>query len=139
MLKRFLFICLIILLVLSSNAKDKGKPEKSRPVRFSNDVGLLIGGAYYLGELNPSKHFYMMQPALGLFYRYNQNYRFSYLVGMNFGSIMGDDSQSDDIDQLNRNLNFKSKLKVSQRRRLIQNFYLRINNFTCCTSKTNLK
>jgi hypothetical protein len=106
---RFLSFILLICEALYLGAKDK--PEKSGPVRFSHDAGILIGGAYYLGELNPSRHFYMMQPALGLFYRYNKNYRFSYLVGLNFGSIMGDDSQSDDIDQLNRNLNFKSKLK----------------------------
>ena len=106
---RILLSQFLLLFWLFIPAKDK--PEKSGPIRFSHDIGIMLGGAYYIGEMNPSRQFYMSQPAFGLFYRYNQNYRFSYRAGLNIGSIMGDDSQSDNIDQLNRNLNFKSQLK----------------------------
>jgi hypothetical protein len=102
---------LIILLHFSVFAFSKEKPERTTPKSHTHDIGVMLGGAYYLGELNPSKHFNMMQPAIGVFYRFNQHHRLAYRAGFNFGSIMGDDSQSDDVDQINRNLNFKSKLQ----------------------------
>ncbi len=76
----------------------------------SHDVGVLLGGSYYIGDLNPRKHFFLTQPAIGVFYRYNYDYRIAFRGGFNFGSIQGDDSQSDDSDQLERNLNFKSNI-----------------------------
>ncbi|MFN5183723.1 MAG: DUF6089 family protein [Bacteroidota bacterium] len=111
--KHILFTFLLFLIGISLFA---GKPKKKKngsktPNKFSHDAGFMLGGAYYLGELNPSKHFYMSQPALGIFYRFNQHYRLSYRVGLNFGSIMGDDSQSDQVDQISRNLNFKNKIQ----------------------------
>lgn len=75
-----------------------------------HEVGGIIGGSYYIGDLNPRKHFFLTQPALGLFYRFSPNYRYAFRGGINFGSIMGDDSQSEDADQLQRNLNFKSNI-----------------------------
>ena len=86
------------------------KPTRVHAHHESHDIGVLLGGSYYLGELNPSKHFNMSQPAIGIFYRYNVNHRLAYRVGYTYGVIMGDDSQSDDDDQINRNLNFKNKL-----------------------------
>lgn len=75
-----------------------------------HEIGVFIGGSYYIGDLNPSKHFNFTQPAAGAFYRYTPNYRYAFRGGFNYGSIMGDDSQSDDPDQLQRNLNFKSNI-----------------------------
>lgn len=77
---------------------------------MSNDIGIFLGGAYYIGDLNPSKHFALTQPAVGLFYRFNLNYRVAFRGGFNFGTIKGDDSQTDSPDQLERNLNFKSRI-----------------------------
>ena len=77
---------------------------------MSNDVGVFLGGCYYLGDLNPGKHFYKSQPSIGVFYRFNLNYRVAFRGGFNFGSIQGDDSQSSNPDQLERNLNFKSRI-----------------------------
>jgi hypothetical protein len=102
-------IC-IIFFAQSLFLSAREKPAKSRPITWSNDIGVMIGGSYYLGELNPSKHFNMSQPAFGVFYRYNPNHRIGYRAAFNYGGIMGDDSQSDDDDQLVRNLNFKNKL-----------------------------
>ena len=76
---------------------------------FSHDVGVLLGASYYMGDLN-SSHFYMSQPAVGIFYRFNYNYRVSFRGGFNYGNIQGDDSQSNNPDQLERNLNFKTSI-----------------------------
>ncbi|MFL5754446.1 MAG: DUF6089 family protein [Bacteroidia bacterium] len=78
---------------------------------ISHDVGVFIGGSYYIGDLNPRRHFFQTQPAGGVFYRYNYNYRLAFRGGFNIGSVVGDDSQSSDDDQLERNLNFKSKVQ----------------------------
>lgn len=77
---------------------------------YSHDVGLWLGASYYIGDLNPKLHFRFSQPAGGVFYRFNQNYRLSYRVGFNYGSIMADDAQTDNADQLERNLNFKTRI-----------------------------
>lgn len=75
-----------------------------------HELGFLIGGSYYIGDLNPRKQFFLTQPAGGIFYRFTPNYRYAFRAGINFGNIMGDDSQSEDADQLERNLNFKSQI-----------------------------
>jgi hypothetical protein len=77
---------------------------------MSHDVGVFIGGSYYIGDLNPQRHFFQTQPAGGAFYRFNYNYRLAFRGGVNIGSVIGDDTQSSDDDQLERNLNFKSKI-----------------------------
>jgi hypothetical protein len=77
---------------------------------FSHDIGVFLGGAYYIGDLN-STHFFMTQPGIGVFYRFNYNYRLSFRGGFNFGSVQADDSQTNNPDQLERNLNFKSKIQ----------------------------
>lgn len=77
---------------------------------FSHDVGLFLGGAYYIGDLN-SAHFYMTQPGVGVFYRFNYNYRVAFRGGFNFGTIQADDASTDNPDQLERNLNFRSRVQ----------------------------
>jgi hypothetical protein len=77
---------------------------------YSHDIGIFLGGSYYIGDLNPRGHFALSQPAFGAFYRFNYNYRFSFRGGFNYGQVMADDSQSDNVDQLERNFNFKSKI-----------------------------
>lgn len=91
-------------LVLQVSAQTKRRNFRQ------HEVGLFIGGAYYIGDLNPHRQFFLTQPAAGAFYRFTPNYRYAFRAGVNFGSIMGDDSQSGEADQLQRNLNFKSNI-----------------------------
>ena len=97
---------LFCFLFLTSSLFSQTKKRNFR----QHEVGIMIGGAYYLGDLNPRKHFFLTQPAAGLFYRFTPNYRYAFRGGLNWGSVMGDDSQSDNEDQLQRNLNFKSRI-----------------------------
>lgn len=76
---------------------------------FSHDVGVLLGASYYIGDLN-SAHFASSQPAFGVFYRFNYNYRLSFKGAFNYGSIQGDDARSTNPDQIERNLNFKTTI-----------------------------
>jgi len=98
------------LIVFSLLAFSLSAQNTNKKAWFSHDVGVQLGGAYYLGDLN-SKHFFMTQPGLGIFYRFNYNYRLAFRGGFNFGSVQSDDSQTDNPDQLERNLNFKSKMQ----------------------------
>ena len=96
----FLFLSVHTTFGQKSNARDY----------MSKDIGVFFGGSYYTGDLNPSKHLSQSQPAAGAFFRFNYNNRFALRTGLNFGQIFADDSQSDEPDQLERNLNFKSRV-----------------------------
>jgi hypothetical protein len=71
-----------------------------------NEIGVFLGTSYYLGDLNPSKHFLLSKPAGGLIYRYVFNPRWAIKVSGMYGSVEGDDA----VAKFNetRNLSFKS-------------------------------
>lgn len=104
-MKFYLYTFLAVILLCSN-----GFSQTKRRSFKQHELGFLIGGSYYIGDLNPRKHFNLTRPAGGIFYRYTPNYRYAFRGGINFGTIVGDDSQSDDQDQLQRNLNFKSNI-----------------------------
>lgn len=97
---------IVVLCVATLTGKAQGNKRNFR----QHEVGVMLGGSYYIGDLNPRKHFNMTQPAMGAFYRFTPNYRYAFRAGFNFGNVMADDSQTDDADQLQRNLNFKSQI-----------------------------
>jgi len=74
------------------------------------ELGFFAGGSYYLGDINPRIHFLSTRPALGIFYRYETNYRYAFRFSFNYGSVAGSDSKSLEADQLERNLSFKSNI-----------------------------
>lgn len=97
---------LIFLCSLFAGAFGQNSNKKAY---FSHDVGVFLGGSYYIGDLN-AVHFRATQPAGGIFYRFNYNYRIAFRGGFNYGSVQADDSQTDNPDQLERNLNFKTSV-----------------------------
>lgn len=77
----------------------------------SDEVGVFIGGSYYVGDLNPSGHLNSLtRPALGAVYRHNFNMRLSVAGSLLFGSIQGIDARSSSYEQQQRNLSFRSSL-----------------------------
>jgi len=74
-----------------------------------SEVGLTLGTTYYIGDLNPSRHFNSLSHfGGGLVYKYNFNNRYAFqLLGL-FGRLEGDDILSDDPVDLQRNLHFKT-------------------------------
>ena len=73
-----------------------------------NEIGLMVGTTYYLGDLNPSKQFLLAKPAFGLLYRYNLSTRWALKLDGLYGSIAGDDAVSK--FNVQRNLSFKSNI-----------------------------
>ena len=80
----------------------------SQGFKTSAEVGFFGGGSYYIGDLNPSKHFVYSKLAYGGIFRYNLSTRHSLRFNVTYGNIHGEDAESSDPFQVNRNLSFKS-------------------------------
>ena len=76
------FSTILLVFLFFGNVNSQTKKRNFR----QHEVGVLIGGAYYIGDLNPSKHFNLTQPAFGVFYRFTPNYRYAFRGGINWGS-----------------------------------------------------
>ena len=74
-----------------------------------HEFGIFAGGSYYLGDLNESKQFGMINPAGGLVYRYAINPRWALKFNAHYGSIAANDKITNP-DMKHRNLHFKSTL-----------------------------
>lgn len=83
---------------------------QSNNLKKAFEIGVFGGGAYYIGDLNPSQHFVYSQPAVGGIIRYNLSKRHSFRLTGTYGQIGANDATSSDPWQVNRNLNFQSKL-----------------------------
>jgi hypothetical protein len=97
-MKRIIFACL---LTISAWAQKTDRYQ---------EIGLFLGGSYYLGDLNVAKHFNMIEPAGGIVYRYNFNQRYNIKANVLFGTVKGADSESGVPSQISRNLAFKSPI-----------------------------
>jgi hypothetical protein len=74
------------------------------------EIGVFGGASYYIGDINPRRHFIPSHPAFGAFFRYTTNYRYAFRVGLNYGKVSASDASSKEPDQLERNLNFRSTI-----------------------------
>ena len=82
-----------------------------RATRLSRtEFGVMLGGMYYIGDLNPIQQFKNTQLAGGLMYRFNIHSRLSFRGNFIYGNIKGDDSKSSSSLLKNRNLNFNSSI-----------------------------
>ena len=72
------------------------------------DVGITGGGCYYLGDLNPGKHFLNTQVAYGVVARYSIDSRWAVKLSGTRGSIKGDASSTSFLP--GRGLSFSSTL-----------------------------
>lgn len=73
-----------------------------------SEVGLCVGGSFYLGELNPSGMFAKLQPAGGVMYRYNFSPRWAFKSTVLFGSLEASDAETNGNDP--RALSFRSPI-----------------------------
>jgi len=73
-----------------------------------HELGIMGGGSYYIGDLNPYGHFLQAKPAGGIMYRYNLNPRMAISAHALFGSLQGADSIVGYNED--RNLSFRSPL-----------------------------
>jgi hypothetical protein len=84
---------------------QKNKFERSK------DVGLLYGTSYYLGEVNPYKHFgTRLKSGGGISFRNNFNRRWTMKTSVLYHVVEAWDSDSDDPWIRNRNLSFRNQV-----------------------------
>jgi len=65
----------------------------------TDDIGVFLGGSFYMGDLNPDKVFYHPSPAYGIKYRYNYNPLFSMSYGFTRGKLVASDNDFTNLFQ----------------------------------------
>lgn len=73
-----------------------------------SELGIFVGTAYYIGDLNPAKHFTNTNSAGGIVYRYNFNPRWALKVSALFGQLEASDKATNYNNV--RNLSFRSPI-----------------------------
>src|ERR1041385_3167279 len=76
----------------------------------SDEIGIFLGGSYYIGELNNQHLNSLTRPAGGVVYRHNFNCRLAVAGSLLFGSVQGIDARSSSYEQQQRNLSFRSSI-----------------------------
>jgi hypothetical protein len=75
-----------------------------------NEFGLTGGAFYYIGDLNPTKHYPRdTKLAGGLLFRHNLSDRWALRLQGLYGTLQAYDSDSDDSLQVVRNLHFRAR------------------------------
>ena len=87
MVQRLLILVIGFLLVNTDNVF---------PQRRAN-IGLFAGTVYYLGDINPNRHFYRPSTAFGILYRYNINSRYAIRTNAYFAYLSGSDNDFPEI------------------------------------------
>lgn len=82
-----------------------------RKHKKSVELGVFLGGSYYIGDLNPIRHFdQFTKPAGGLVCRYNFNPRLAARANFLLGRVEAHDEFSPFTGQQQRNLSFQSSI-----------------------------
>ena len=61
MLRYYFFLALFLIAHLTVSSQEK------------RDIGIQLGGSYYLGDYNIGKPLYQPSPAIGILFKYNLN------------------------------------------------------------------
>jgi len=61
------------------------------------NFGIIGGISYYMGDINPSRHFYNPAPAFGVIYRLNINPRFAVRGNAYYTTLSGSDEDFEDV------------------------------------------
>lgn len=98
---------LIVILFLSIATGSFGQYHTGAS---KSELGFLIGGSYYLGDLNQFSQFRNTHLAGGLVYRYNVHSRLSIRANFTYGKVSASDTDAKSDFQKERNLSFSSSI-----------------------------
>lgn len=99
----------LLVLVLSVFAGDV---LGQRRFDQSKELGAILGTGYYIGDINPSKHFSgRYHVGFGGFFRYNLDSRISFRGQYFQGTVEAWDEDSSSPWQQNRNLHFRNTIR----------------------------
>lgn len=100
-------ITIILLCFLSITTGVYGQLEN---FRSKSSLGFMVGGSYYIGDLNQFKHFHRIQPSAALIYKYHVNSRIELRGTFSYARVEGFDKDYDDPYLKARNLSFRSDI-----------------------------
>ncbi|MEN9401084.1 MAG: hypothetical protein RL632_2187 [Bacteroidota bacterium] len=101
MFRRIVFILLIFPLTVLGQQQN---------FRSKSELGVLLGGSFYTGDLNQFRLFYNTHGAGGLVYRYNIHSRLSFRANVLYGTVSASDADAKLSLLVNRNLSFQSNI-----------------------------
>lgn len=101
-LKTYITIVILFITTIGFSQKGHHKPY--------NEISFHGGTSYYIGDLNPFKHFTQNNLALGFSYKYSPTLRHTLRLYSLFTTLEAYDSQSTNQDLVNRNLHFKTEI-----------------------------
>lgn len=77
----------------------------------SREMGIMLGAMNYKGDLQKSTYAGENNlPGIGILYRRSYSNHWAFKTAISYGHIKGDDAQSDDPFNKNRNLNFRTSI-----------------------------
>jgi hypothetical protein len=74
------------------------------------EIGGLLGGTNYMGEIGPTTYINPNQPAAGLLFRWNRSERHSFRFSAMYASIQSDDADSKEPRRQQRDYSFKNSI-----------------------------
>lgn len=83
---------------------------QNRTRASDSELGFMVGGSSYIGDLNPFAAYRNLNLAGGLVYRYNIHSRLSFRANFMYGKLEGYDSQSSEALLVDRNLSFQTNI-----------------------------
>jgi hypothetical protein len=92
-------------LILSNTSFSQSENFRSR-----SSFGFMLGGSYYIGDLNQYAHFRRTNLSGGILYRYYVNSRIAIRGGVRYGKVEAYDSDASSAIQKQRNLSFQSEI-----------------------------
>ena len=78
--------------------------------RSRSELGVILGGSNYLGDLNTYNPLYNIKPAGGILYRYNVHSRLCWRGSLLYGNVGASDADASEALLRNRNLSFQSTI-----------------------------
>ena len=66
------------------------------------NLGIFLGTAYYMGDINPNRHFYRPRPSLGVLYRINLNKHYSIRANGYYAYLSGSDTDFPNVIHTDR-------------------------------------
>lgn len=108
-LRTFKFLWIVILFLFNTATTFSQTTVYTTNSGYTTELGIFLGGSYYIGDLNQGGHFNQFTlPGGGILYRHNYNPRFTIRATAFYGNIGADDAETNSAAQKQRNLHFKS-------------------------------
>lgn len=107
-MKRLHYIALCMVLSFTGSIPLKAQLQNFKSESY---IGLMLGGSYYIGDLNPFGHFNKRTgPSATLIYKYHINSRLEARGTFSYGHVAGSDADAKDASLRARNLSFHSDI-----------------------------